>query len=552
MTHSTRLTLYCLGPLRLVDPEGGDRTPRGRKAQGVLALLARAPNYKRPRTSLQDKLWSDRPKSQGAASLRQALAEIRKAMRTHASALRTDGMMVALDPNQITVEDVPADYDWSRVELFEGLDIVDPEFEDWLRDERRGVKVRRSLPSQVSTNGVPQSRVAEGQTKRVDTFRLIIKAQPATASYDEALLGENLADVLAKTIADQSALEVVEEDLYKCNGTEASPAESGLSIRSTVSSDAAGSTWRLAVTDAARGQIVGAAGSRMDGDLKRPLESPAVLREINRLAHLALSNVDYGEQSADERFVAMKICRQAMSEVFKLSRESLLLADQLFERAFAICPRGIYLAWRAFLRMYLIAERLCDCRQTTIDEAMALIRRALELDPMNSYVSSFAAHVHTIAKRSYIAAYEMAQRSVEANSCNPMGWACLGMAECHLGKPIIGYEHAKLAREIAGSTPFRFHVDTISCITASINNDLEAAIWYGEASHALSPDFRPPLRYLTVLYLLADKYEQSLEIMEQLRVFEPDFSYDLLRDKSYPVASLHHARLLDRLPTRQI
>lgn len=553
MKNPKRLTLHCSGPLKLIGPEGADLTPRGRKAQGVLALLAMAPSHRRPRATLQDKLWSDRQRPQGAASLRQALTEIRKAMGPHASALWTDRTMVSLDPSLVLVATAPLDLACDDFELFEGLDVVDPEFEDWLRDQRQAVRApKKTLPRLDFSNIVPQTSPSDGKPEGRRTFQLVVKAQPATASHEEALLGESLADVLARTIAEQSAIEIVEEHPLALEDDKAPTARVGYSIRSSVSGDAAGSSWRLAVTDTARGRVVGSAGSRIIGGLQLPVDSPEVLREINRLAHLALSSVDPRDQVADERLQAMDLCRQAVSEVFKLSRESLMRADRLFESALAIWPRGIYFAWRAFLRMYLVAERLCDCRQTTIEEAQALIREALARDPMNSYVASFAAHVHTIAKRSYVAAYEMAQRSLELNPCNPMGWACLGMAECHLGKSVIGYEHARFAREIAGSTPLRFHVDAIACITGSINNDLEAAIWYGEASRALSPDFKPPLRYLTVLYLLANQRDRSLEVMQQLQSLEPDFSYDILREKSYPAASLHHARLLDRLPSRQI
>jgi hypothetical protein len=57
-----------MGPLRLSDAEGADLTPRGRKAQGVLALLGTAPGLRRSRSWLQDKLWSDRARNKARAA----------------------------------------------------------------------------------------------------------------------------------------------------------------------------------------------------------------------------------------------------------------------------------------------------------------------------------------------------------------------------------------------------------------------------------------------------------------------------------------------------
>jgi hypothetical protein len=109
-----------------------------------------------------------------------------------------------------------------------------------------------------------------------------------------------------------------------------------------------------------------------------------------------------------------------------------------------------------------------------------------------------------------------------------------------------------MAREIAGATPFRFHIDGLSCIAGSLAGDLDRAIWCAEASHAQAPLFVAPLRYLSVLYLIQDQREKSVGIVKKLRQLEPDFSYDLLREASYPAAGLRQAKLLDRLPRSAI
>ena len=135
---SARLRL--VGQVRLVGRGGADLTPRGAKAQGILVLVGSAPNLRRTRAFLQDKLWSDRGAEQGSASLRQSLVELRRCLGEYRDCLLTDARSVALDGARIRVVMAPEAEDWGPLhevpEFAAGLDIVDPEFEDWIRDQR--------------------------------------------------------------------------------------------------------------------------------------------------------------------------------------------------------------------------------------------------------------------------------------------------------------------------------------------------------------------------------------------------------------------------------
>jgi TolB-like protein/tetratricopeptide (TPR) repeat protein len=126
--------------LCLLGDNGADVTPRGAKTQGLLALIGSAPGLRRTRAFLQDKLWSDRGPEQGAASLRQSLAEIRRALGDGRDCLVTEAGMVGLDPDRVRVVVEPGPGDWGPTgeasEFVEGLDVADPEFENWIRDQR--------------------------------------------------------------------------------------------------------------------------------------------------------------------------------------------------------------------------------------------------------------------------------------------------------------------------------------------------------------------------------------------------------------------------------
>lgn len=131
------LFLDLAGPLCLSDAHGADFTPKSRKAQGILALIGTSPCLRRSRIWLQDKLWSECGPEQSAACLRQCLLRIRSALGEQADFLKTEKGWIAFDPARVIVRSESLRPDLGgEVEFLEGLDIRDPEFEDWLRDQR--------------------------------------------------------------------------------------------------------------------------------------------------------------------------------------------------------------------------------------------------------------------------------------------------------------------------------------------------------------------------------------------------------------------------------
>lgn len=137
----SNLQVHLVGPLRVVCESRGDVTPRGRRGQAMIALLALSPAHERARAWLQAMLWSDRSPEQASASLRQELCRLRCAIGDE---------HIASDYQRVRLVDVRVDLlDMLDVEAFhcdfgvgeppdllEGLEINDEEFEEWLRAER--------------------------------------------------------------------------------------------------------------------------------------------------------------------------------------------------------------------------------------------------------------------------------------------------------------------------------------------------------------------------------------------------------------------------------
>lgn len=183
--------IRMIGVFEVRDEAGRDFTPRGAKARALLALLCRTPGHRRPRRWLEGRLWSDRGQEQASGSLRQALSELRKTLGPLADHLTCDRDCVALADFTTDLMQDPAAarkaLDLGR-EFLEGIDVVDPAFNQWLAEERQRVA------EQVAGAGLPV--VAKRQMAPL-TLRLSDLPEGT-----EAAIARDLAAAIARITAE--------------------------------------------------------------------------------------------------------------------------------------------------------------------------------------------------------------------------------------------------------------------------------------------------------------------------------------------------------------
>lgn len=122
-----------------------------RKAEALLAYLAVTAGQAHPRDKLAAMLWSDRDETQARRSLTQSLYLIRKTLESgDASPLVMNGQNVALDASSIyadvreferlvstrSAESLVQGINLYTGMLLDGMNLAEPDFEDWVRHER--------------------------------------------------------------------------------------------------------------------------------------------------------------------------------------------------------------------------------------------------------------------------------------------------------------------------------------------------------------------------------------------------------------------------------
>jgi tetratricopeptide (TPR) repeat protein len=549
MSNEPVVQIQVVGPFRLIRSGGEDCTPANRKTRALLALLALSPGRQRTRAWLQERLWGTRGREQGAASIRQCLADIRKVLGPDRECLLTTRTNISLHIRLITCDfdhiDWNAAHRIQQVELLEGLDIPYESFTDWLRHQRH--LFRERLEAFSARQVLPQSTFSSSKSGNV----LVLSRSGAMLDASTVVQADDLLDHVGRTISELGIARVIDHRRSVAFETpdDGQDAElPGLNLRAHFVGTGHNSGFRISLIARVENEFIwsGPCQSTLgvqvgDADLR-------IVRQSNDIAGMTIERL-MQEQTGDHApSRAAALSYEGVRTLFKLGEMNFRRADDLFAAAYDLHPRGLFLAWRAYLRTFLLVEQRGSCRHALDEEAFEFLRKAIEIEPNNSYVCALGAHVHSILRRSYATAYEMAERSVELNPANPIGWACLGIAQCYLGKSNDGLQNTLRARSIAGFAPARYQIDALGCIAATMAGCFDTAIHLGESSHILAPDFAAPMRYLSALYILRGEEKQAFAMVEKLRRKEPDFSYRKLNDRSYPAAGLHKANILSLLP----
>ncbi len=516
-----RLNLF--GRFRMQAPDGTDLAPKSAKSQAIIALLATSETGGRGRLWLQRRLWPNSPDQKAAASLRQALSEIRRALGSHVDCFRSDRRSVNLELDKLVVPSPePGE------EFLEGLALHDDSHRigDWLRQHRAKERPSIARPAAAFVARPPVS------------VPVVVFATGKTEIDDLTLIEDIFVDCVARSMRETLATEVrlggqsaasdfrVEVQAFRGDG-----ATVGLRVRIRH-----GDPQSLVWSGMTSTQLHGAP----------PVEDLQFVSLGNQLIDaLAEAMTAPIVQSSDLRDANL-LTRLAIRKIFCLRPEALVEADNMLMRAESLGGGALSKAWRAQLRVIQHVERHATRSEDLAQEARRLCTEAIEREPMNSMVVAAVANTRLVLDNDVSVCMELARRSVSLNPANPLAWDSLATAKLYAGD--IGEAHALAVRaqKMSSGSPFGHWWDFGRCLTAALTGRREEALRLAEAAHALAPEFRPPLRYLTALYAASDRPDDAFRIGLRLKELEPDFSFErLAKDKEYPISPLRWSGLLD-------
>lgn len=573
--------MFLLGPFALVDAGGRSVTPKSRKAQALLAMLALSARGSRSRIWLRDKLWSDRSDDQAAASLRQALLDIHKTLGPARDLLIADKNTVWLDMDRLVLDtDVMVQTERSADqitdELLEGIDIRDPEFEDWLALERQNWYRRldegqvhdvfepRQQPSRdiaqhsalLPLTGSPdlpravkpmeiagsasQRRRIGGDWKWIMTLQSPIVVGAGEGGQIAATRFQNL---IAKAVTDGLAIGVTDlsftfQDIEEREQQISLPV--GLQLRLTFDGDMV--LIELAMKHLINNRIhwLGSQAINRTQFERGEFGTAAALisQAVDQLAYFQET------QANDSRLSQDGLLIDAVNAIFRLSRGDLNDAERRLEEQIQNEPRSSAFAWLSFIRTFQVGQRFNALDAHLIDEAQAYARKALELDPLNSVSLALVGHVHSFLFGEYDYAANLFEKSIRLNPALPLSWDLYAMLHCYAGQPEKGAAMARWVQELGVYSPHKYYFDTTKCIAAALAGDHATAISAGEEALRARPNFNSLLRYLASSHAHFDDLASARHYLQRLEAVEGGFSINAFRGSGYPLLDTGGGQIL--------
>lgn len=516
--------------MRLSTEDGRDLTPRGARARGVLALLALSPGHSRPRRWLEDKLWSSRGATQASASLRQSLSEIRRALgEAHAGLLEADRDNVTLVPARLRVvldppgEAAPGDHD-----LLEGLDIRDPEFEDWLRLQRTRLR--------PGGTGILQETLSQGLMLRCRS--------DVHSSSVSGLIGDILSNQIGGSVA-----EVVRAMRRSPAHQEAGSAlASDIEIGCDVFESGGSSTVFIKIVHLGSGHILYSKVHPIDRPAEQLTQDEGLAGIVFEAADRVMDKLPLVIDKARPEARATALARKALYKMFSFEAPALQEADRLMEEAYRTDANGVYLAWRSLIRTVQFIELFTDDPEALQDEARSLNAAAIQQAGDNPLVLALVSLGRVMVFGDGAGGLDLAERAISGNPASAFAWQAMAAAQSLSGDPREAYQLSTHARRIAWNSPFRQWWDLYHCIVCVASGHHGEAIAAGEAAARAAPSFRPAHRHLLALYASDGRVDEALGAARALARIEPGFSIDRMRrDDDYPVRTLRNSGVLGAL-----
>lgn len=206
-------SLTLLGLFALLDRHSGAQIPvTSRKARALLAYLVMAPRCTADRAMLAGLLWGDNADEQARQSLRQALSSLRRIQVNGDGLLQSDDKTIRLacefvDADCLNLLQLPDDADMADLmrvcsayqgAFGAGLEIGEPAFDDWLREERqrvmdRAIVLHDRLVKALERAGQHQEALIQANALlainpiREETHRLIIGLEAVVSGRAAAM-----------------------------------------------------------------------------------------------------------------------------------------------------------------------------------------------------------------------------------------------------------------------------------------------------------------------------------------------------------------------------
>lgn len=497
------------GRLSLKGPGGRVLSVGGVRARAVLALLALSPSLAQPRRLVASLLWSGLDLRQALTRLRDVLHELRGRLEAQGcAALEGDATEIRLRPDLVAVRLPPPG---TGAPLLPELAGIDPQLDRWLAQQA-------ARPGEAAASAAPAAPLAVAGIAE-PVLSLVIRPIAGTGAPEAAGLDGAVTDALIAALSRHRSLSVRLEP-------GAGPAVKGdVLLSGSLRVTAEGPRAALHLCDAATGEVIWAellspeAGGSGDfaGDVAAVasacLEERLLLREAERAS---LPDAPPGPRT---------LMLRAVRELYRLQRERFEEAGRLLRAAVEGAPDfAAAHGWLAYWHVLAIGQGWAANEGLALREAAEAAERAVTLDPRDARGLAVSGHVRAFLHHEVPEAVALCRRALEVNPNLPAVLSFAGMAHAYAGDLETARAHLRRALWLLPRTPHAFFTEAGLATVEMLRGEHARAVEIARAALLIQPRFTAALRAQIAALGHLGRIEEARPLIRSLLALDPRFT----------------------------
>ena len=234
-------------------------------------------------------------------------------------------------------------------------------------------------------------------------------------------------------------------------------------------------------------------------------------------------------QRGTENLEAWSLYQLGLQRGDRLTREDLIEARRLFERAVALDPEfATALGRLALAHLWEVAIGSGDAPEQKIEAALAIARRAVALDPRDP-VAQMAQGWAYVLGGDLKNGLDSSRRAVELNPSMPEAWTWLGWTQVVAGDPEAGIVSSERARRLSPQGPSVVAVEDNSAAAYFDMGRYAEALEAGRRLVALRPDYLWGYAYVAMSAAALGRTDEAHAAVGEVRRIEPRVSQDMIQ-----------------------
>ena len=536
-----RIQLQLIGPVQVFSSNGINISPRSKKAQALLGILALSPPGPVPRSRLAALLWEraepDQARSllRGAVhetqtSLRRANSEIIEAGREHLL-LRRDKVDIDIDalflqPSSLTQQSVLRQRE--APPLLEGLEAIGPVFNAWLSTARLRFRerVRRELadrqpaeqdhsasqkvadrpalvcsrrderPSGQAVRGLPSTGLPKNERGR-SGVRIGVAPVRSFGSSEHDVLPVVLADEISGALAQFRWMSVLPSGTLPAvlpQGGNIAAAAGRLGLDYVVDGQLRSIGERVQL----RMSLISVHEQAIVSTFRVEKAISEVLMFQDDVAAQVAASVDTHVQVLESRRAASQpdsadahgLLMQAVAAVCRLDQMSFARASALLDDALGREPDHVSArVGSAQLQMVAASQGWVEDPRAALKRAEEDALIALSLDPFDARALTISGHVQTLLYRQPGDAVGLHRRALELNSGLPFALHFSAANALMLGDLAQARTSLERHRQLVSPSGQHLFVNSATILLHLLEGDYEAAVRVSRAVLHLNANF---------------------------------------------------------------